>query len=693
MQGSRATLTIALTAGVRNSNAATPLSSAAREESRKLVGLIACHHTSPRHVPYSMRAAAEYIAQVFTLQRQVALEEEDRIREERNSRLQAALCDKIVQTGGSVASMLATVAASPGYLELLRSSGGAILHRSTLFLIGQAPERKVILELAEWVRKQESLKDDTMLYYQSLYEAGFPKAHEIRSVAAALFVIVANMHVAPQALEDLATPDEAAQGSAFSPDCVLMFWFRPEAKHELRWAGNRNDPQGVLVGASMYPRMSFDTFVELVQYKASRSWDCKDITAAQGLQLLIVDALRYAEENSLTTNILVSLNEDRLKSFTSLQSLASELAGMVGKANLPVILLDTDGYVVEWSNKVASVTGISAREAKGRLLSEFLPASMRPTLNTAVSAACSGLDDVHLDLVLNTYANGVEQSLPATISMHVSRRMAKETGGMVLMMVGVDVTKQTKLFAQIAAPTNNFSELLEMAAAPAFGTDMTGRVNKWNKLMARLCGIDESEVQGLLLIGEVFGRNGRIKVAEQGMQILLELAIAGALVGEISAKPIAITCFLADGRSCNLQMNFGIRRNLAGEQVGAFCFALVRWRHTRKQCCAPHTRPQLCCPGARCGGPRAPQRARLTGSARAATDPPCPQEVSLRMALEKATAVRLAAEAAAQAKTRQLALLCHEIRNPLVRFGLSYYPLLVCSGTALSFFSSPCSAP
>lgn len=316
-QGSQATLTIALTAGARTGSAATPLSSASREEARKLVGLIACHHTTPRHVPYTMRAAAEYIAQVFTLQRQVALEEEDRIREERNSRLQAALCDKIVQTGGSVASMLATVAASPGYLELLRSTGGAILHRSTLFLIGQAPERQYILELAEWVRKQDRLKDDTMLYYQSLYEASFPRAHEIRSVAAAMFVIVANMHMAPQAVEEVV--DEASASPYFSPDCVLMFWFRPEAKHELRWAGNRNNPQGVLVGASMYPRMSFDTFVELVQYKASKSWDWKDITAAQGLQLLIVDALRYAEENSLTTNILVSLNEDRLKSFTSLQ--------------------------------------------------------------------------------------------------------------------------------------------------------------------------------------------------------------------------------------------------------------------------------------------------------------------------------------------------------------------------------------
>lgn len=260
---------------------------------------------------------------------------------------------------------------------------------------------------------------------------------------------------------------------------------------------------------------------------------------------------------------------------------------MVGKANLPVILLDTDGYIVEWSNKVASVTGITVKEAKGHLLSDFLPSSMRPTLNTAVSAACSGLDDVHLDLVLNTNVDGVDQNLPATISMHVSRRMAKETGGMVLMMVGVDVTKQKKLFAQIAAPTNEFDELLELAAAPAFGTDMSGRVNKWNKLMARLCGIEENEVQGLTLIGEVFGRNGRIKVAEQGMQILLELAIAGALVGEISAKPIAITCFLADGRSCNLQMNFGIRRNLKGDQVGTFCFALVRHRRSGDDMCPP----------------------------------------------------------------------------------------------------------
>lgn len=66
-------------------------------------------------------------------------------------------------------------------------------------------------------------------------------------------------------------------------------------------------------------------------------------------------------------------------------------------------------------------------------------------------------------------------------------------------------------------------------------------------------------------------------------------------------------------------MNIGLRRDANGAQAGTVCFAL---------------------------------------------------DVSLRMALEKATAVRLAAEAAALAKTRQLALLCHEIRNPLVRFGV-----------------------
>ena len=41
------------------------------------------------------------------------------------------------------------------------------------------------------------------------------------------------------------------------------------------------------------------------------------------------------------------------------------------------------------------------------------------------------------------------------------------------------------------------------------------------------------------------------------------------------------------------------------------------------------------------------------------------QDIGLRKALEKATSVRIAAEAAAEAKTRQLAVLCHEIRNPL----------------------------
>ncbi len=236
-----------------------------------------------------------------------------------------------------------------------------------------------------------------------------------------------------------------------------------------------------------------------------------------------------------------------------------------------------------------------------------------PRVVTAAAAAAAAATAAAAGAPADAFADTDEE---VTVVFNVSRRRAATGAVAGLVLVGQDVSEHRRLAARCARVTHDMSVLVDHAAAPVFGTDAAGRVNEWNGAMARATGVEASEVVGAALVGHVFGASGRLKLGSEEHRVALEVAIQTALRGT-SAGPLALTCALRDGRPLELVVSVDPRRDGgddAGAVRGTFCFA---------------------------------------------------QDVGLRKALEHATAVRAAAEAAAEAKHRQLAVLCHEIRNPL----------------------------
>lgn len=378
----------------------------------KLVGLCVCQHTRARYVPYATRAAAEFLSQIFCLRMSLASDEEERVKQERNSRIQAAICDKMVQNGGSVEAMLATLASSRGFLDIVSASGGAIVYHHHVFLIGQAPNKDDVLELSAWLAAQQDERE-AVAHHQSIHEAGFPRAAALKDQVAAVLMVQLQLDERISGAGGRSGPGTGSGSGAGSgadsgavPEgggVVKLLWFRPEAPLEMKWAGSKTQPQGtVLQGGQMHPRTSFDTFIELVSFRAARDWDRRQLLAAQGLALIIADAVRCAEGPAFPTDLLVRVNEERLKSLGSLQEVASELARIVGKAKLPVILLDTEGKIFEWNDMVMTMSGIPRDVAKGSLLADLVHPSCSAAVREAIVSVMNGGEETQLDLVLVT---------------------------------------------------------------------------------------------------------------------------------------------------------------------------------------------------------------------------------------------------------------------------------------------------
>ena len=124
-----------------------------------------------------------------------------------------------------------------------------------------------------------------------------------------------------------------------------------------------------------------------MELKGSSPWDIVDLNSARGLALLIQDALRVGEESALSTSILVRLNEERLRSVESLQSLASELAHMVQSANLPVLAVSNEGIITEWNEKVVEMSGIRREAVLGSALTDVLTRASAEAAAAAIAKA------------------------------------------------------------------------------------------------------------------------------------------------------------------------------------------------------------------------------------------------------------------------------------------------------------------
>ncbi|WP_422927191.1 ATP-binding protein [Singulisphaera sp. PoT] len=226
----------------------------------RLWGLVACHHYSPKYVPYDIRTACELLGQVMSMQL-VSREEQERAKYgHRMNSVRLEIADRLwrmEQVG------IALIDVEPTILDLLEASGAAVIHDNEVTRIGLTPAVEEILQICELLEAREVTE---VFHTDSLGSAlGLPS---IGAVAAGLLAISMRKRMR---------------------DWVM--WFRPEQVREVDWAGDPSKTVEKGDGAvRLSPRGSFALWKQVVRGK-SQPWTASEIAAANDLRRDLAEAM------------------------------------------------------------------------------------------------------------------------------------------------------------------------------------------------------------------------------------------------------------------------------------------------------------------------------------------------------------------------------------------------------------------
>lgn len=260
-------------------------------QNQQLWGLIACHHSSPRYIPYYLRTVCEFIGQVTSTELTNKSVNENSQHKQHLQALQTRFVEALSQADYFLDGMEQL---QPQLLELIEATGAVIWSGERCLRIGETPTKEQICALLDWLKPQLN---------QGIFAT--------RSLP--------QQYPAAQAYQAAVSGVLALEISRIHHNYIL--WFRPEVIQTVKWGGNPNKPVEVQADGSLRlsPRKSFELWQEEVRGR-SLPWQSYELEAVAELRNLIVGVvLRQAEEVSSMNYELKRSNEE-LDSFAYIAS-------------------------------------------------------------------------------------------------------------------------------------------------------------------------------------------------------------------------------------------------------------------------------------------------------------------------------------------------------------------------------------
>lgn len=230
----------------------------------RLWGLISCaQHSGPHYVPYEIRAAAETIGRLLSLQLAAFAEREAGLRRTARQPMLSVL-SAAMRNDDEHPSLLVSLLKRPNeLLALMDASGAAVVENGAVHTCGNAPSPELVRQLCTWL-------DPELTPYWSAALA--------KDIAPELRPAVLAEKDSASGLASFALPGPQRR----------LFWFRPEMVHTVNWGGNPSKPAQADTSLRLHPRRSFELWKQEVHLQA-HPWTESDQEALEDLRRTAVE--------------------------------------------------------------------------------------------------------------------------------------------------------------------------------------------------------------------------------------------------------------------------------------------------------------------------------------------------------------------------------------------------------------------
>ncbi|XP_066309497.1 phytochrome a-like [Miscanthus floridulus] len=517
-------------------------------KSRRLWGLLVCHHESPRYILFPVRYACEFLAEVFAVHvNNEFLLLEKQIREKSILDVQTMLSDMLFHE----ASPLSIIFGSPNIMDLVKCDGAALLHGDKVWRLGMAPTEPQIHDIASWLSKVH--RDSTGLCTDSLVDAGY-------SGAASLGDRICGMAMAKIAPND------------------IVFWFRSHTAADIKWGGAKHDPFDQDDNRRMHPRLSFMAFLEVVKMKCL-PWNDYEMDAICSLQLILGDRMNGATKPTGAAGFdNLQIHDIKLDyGLAELQTVTKEMSRLMETASVPIFAVDANGLVNGWNLKLVELTGLTVQETVGRNILTLVEQSSFQVVQKMLYLALEGKEEKDVRFEVKTHSSRVDDGPVILVANACSSR---DISGHVIgvFFVAQDMTvhklamdKFTRVDGDYKAIIHNPNPLIP----PIFGADQFGWCFEWNAAMTKLTGFHKDEVLDKMLVGEIFdSSNGSCLLKNHDSVVRLCVIINSALAGEQTDKA-TFGFYNRNGKYIECILSAYGKENTDGIVDGVFCFIHV----------------------------------------------------------------------------------------------------------------------
>jgi light-regulated signal transduction histidine kinase (bacteriophytochrome) len=336
-------------------------------KNKQLWGLIACHHSKPKYIPYEILTVCEFIGQIVSIELAAKEDNQDLDYQIKIKSLQSQFIEIIAQAEELEAGLAENLAS---LLDLVQATGVILCFKGKLTFIGNTPTESEIKALLSWLETQF---DREIIYETNCLSEVYPDARNYTAIASGLLALT------------IARVQK-----------TYILWFRPEVIQTVNWGGNPHKPVEILEDdiLRISPRKSFKLWQETVRFK-SLPWKTCEIEAVLELRSSIVGiVLRKADELAQINQELSHTNQE-LDAFAYIAShdLKEPLRGIYNYSS----------FLIEDYSHILNDDGVGKLETLMRLTHR-----MEDLINSLLHYSRLGRAELVLrDTDLNEVVNGV----------------------------------------------------------------------------------------------------------------------------------------------------------------------------------------------------------------------------------------------------------------------------------------------